>query len=409
MNGSGRNVSTRALTNNNGNKRAVAIVHLGGDEEGTAGGTFTGPETGYCPIAHRMVEAEEKHLSYGAVELRPSELNRGNTAERQRRLQQRRRQVQYGKETVGYTKYISVVPNRWEREFQNPMHPITPRPEFDCSKRTFDRYLNVWRRQLHLWDEYDPHNVAPQYTKIGIPTLGRLGLERVQNVPDEQQCGLLSFTPTTAQGITGGTACTPVVPRHVRREMSLSMPSALHQRSVPYPMSGFSTLSGPHSSSAGAPNVRSSSVCGGGSCSITNTPHTPYYGSTRSNSSYPLPFLSVLAQPTIYSPHWPDSSRQSSPNPHGTQRSYGYSYNSGGACSSVPAGCGMYMEGGNHYPNSSYSCRNHNSPYGGYRGTPHSSPNVYHYPYYNNGGSMNMAPPSPMCVGHEAWSNSQRQ
>ncbi|CBH09843.1 hypothetical protein, conserved [Trypanosoma brucei gambiense DAL972] len=412
-NGSSHIVSTRVL-NNNGNKRMVTIVHLGNDADCAGPGGYNASEPLQCPIALRMVEAEEKHLNYSGVELDPADLNRGDTTERARRLQQRLRQVQYGKETAGYENYIRAVPSRCDREFRNPMHPMTPRPEYDCSKRTFDRYLNVWRRQLHLWDDYDADNLAPQYTRIGIPTLGRLGLERVQNAADEQSCGFLSFTPTTAHGVVGtmaGTvACTPVVTRNQRRDVSVSMPSASHQRPGPYAVGGLSAVGGPHGPSMGMPNVCSSNVCGGGggTCSIPNTPHTPYYGSTHSNSSHMPPFLSVLAQPTIYSPHWADSSRQGSPIQHGAQRSVGYSYNSTSGCSAPGNGCGTYMDNTNHCWNNVYAGGYH-SPYGGHRATPHSSPNHHHYSYYNGAGVTNLAPPSPMCVGHEGWGNSLRQ
>lgn len=70
-----------------------------------------------------------------------------------RRLQQRIKQVGYGKETVGYQNYILQVPHHCrdplEREAR---HPVTPRVDLSVSKRQFDASLRRWRRALHQWD-----------------------------------------------------------------------------------------------------------------------------------------------------------------------------------------------------------------------------------------------------------------
>lgn len=95
---------------------------------------------------------QEPHLAYPHVVVPESQLNHGETEELRRRLEQRRKQIQYGKGTSGYSNYCKAVPHVSMRELYNPMHPITPRPEYNSSKRSFDKVLNAWRRQLHLWD-----------------------------------------------------------------------------------------------------------------------------------------------------------------------------------------------------------------------------------------------------------------
>ncbi|KAH9599435.1 Histone RNA hairpin-binding protein [Trypanosoma melophagium] len=435
------------------NRRVVSLDAA--ERHGGGGGLYQ------CPASFLLVMAEEKHLHYTGVELPLSELNTGDTAERARRLQQRQRQVQYGKETTGYSNYIRAVPSRGDREFRNPMHPVTPRPEYNCSKRTFDRYLNVWRRQLHLWDEYDPNNVAPQYTRIGIPTLSRLGLEPPPSTPDGQQSALpSSFTPL-ATHLGSGSACTPVMPRGGRRDIFIS--SASHQRQMAYTTEGNAGFVAAAAGGGGAvgacccgaPGVpphatnnmghmRPSSGCCGGSWSITNTPHTPFHGSTHSNSSHPPPLVSVLAQRPISSPFCADSSNQSSPNPYGGLRNSSGWYHAtgvGGSTSSVSAaaaaamggGCGSSSqnisganfnawEGGIYGCNSNQNCyasRGHYSPSGVHRHTPHSTPNHYqqHYYYGATGGNFQgggscgnmMNSSSPTCVCQETWGNSQRQ
>ncbi|ORC89632.1 uncharacterized protein TM35_000111660 [Trypanosoma theileri] len=441
--------STRLTSNVDANRRVVSI-----DAAERRNDLY------HCPISFRMVMEEEKHLHYTGVELPLSELNTGDTAERARRLQQRQRQVQYGKETVGYSNYTHAVPSRGDREFRNPMHPVTPRPEYNCSKRTFDRYLNIWRRQLHLWDDYDPNNVAPQYTRIGIPTLSRLGLEPPPSTPDGQQSALpSSFTPLATHG-GSGSACTPVMSRGGRRDIFIS--SASHQRQVPYTAEGNGGFVAAAAAAAGATtgvgvsgvppppannnmgHMRPSSGCGaGGSWSITNTPHTPFHGSTHSTSSHPPPLVSVLAQRPISSPFCADSPNQGSPNPYGGHRNSVNWYHSsglGGSTSSVAAAAAAAIGGGasscpsgpgnfNAWENGIYGCSSnhsgytshgHYSPSGGHRQTPHSTPNHYqqqqHY-YYGaaganmqggNCGNMINSPP-PTCVYQETWGNSQRQ
>jgi hypothetical protein len=70
------------------------------------------------------------------------------------RLRQRQKQVDLGKNTSGYDRYLSAVPraqrNLAEREAS---HPVTPDISRKCSKRAFDGVVKKWRRQLHqFWD-----------------------------------------------------------------------------------------------------------------------------------------------------------------------------------------------------------------------------------------------------------------
>ncbi|KAJ3183827.1 hypothetical protein HDU87_005943 [Geranomyces variabilis] len=65
-----------------------------------------------------------------------------------RRMEQRQKQIDYGKNTSGYQRYISIVPkNRRKRS-----DPETPKRETRCSKRCWDGLIRQWRRELHVWD-----------------------------------------------------------------------------------------------------------------------------------------------------------------------------------------------------------------------------------------------------------------
>jgi hypothetical protein len=119
---------------------------------------------------------QELYLNYTAVPIPADMMNLGETDERRRRLEQRRKQIVYGKETEGYAKYTTLVRRPCDREYHNPLHALTPRPEYDCSKRQFDRVLNTWRRQLHQWDDCDIDNPDPKFLPCGTATLGDLAL-----------------------------------------------------------------------------------------------------------------------------------------------------------------------------------------------------------------------------------------
>eukprot|EP01012_Entosiphon_sulcatum_P048083 TRINITY_DN660_c0_g1_i1.p1 TRINITY_DN660_c0_g1~~TRINITY_DN660_c0_g1_i1.p1 ORF type:complete len:263 (+),score=37.01 TRINITY_DN660_c0_g1_i1:64-852(+) len=69
----------------------------------------------------------------------------------QHKINQRMKQIQYGKNTIGYHMYIQAIPVE-QREEGNERHPVTPRVDQQCSKRNWDAQVQKWRRDLHLWD-----------------------------------------------------------------------------------------------------------------------------------------------------------------------------------------------------------------------------------------------------------------
>lgn len=69
----------------------------------------------------------------------------------ERRIQQRLKQILFGKNTKGYDNYLQAVPKE-KRLIGNLTHPVTPDAYDDCSKRAFDGRLKKWRRALHQWD-----------------------------------------------------------------------------------------------------------------------------------------------------------------------------------------------------------------------------------------------------------------
>jgi len=72
----------------------------------------------------------------------------------EKRLAARQKQIDYGKNTVGYARYCELVP----RDKRRPEDPRTPDKYRVCSKRSWDGQIRKWRRALH---KYDPPGTAP--------------------------------------------------------------------------------------------------------------------------------------------------------------------------------------------------------------------------------------------------------
>ncbi|XP_023242573.1 oocyte-specific histone RNA stem-loop-binding protein 2-like [Centruroides sculpturatus] len=63
-------------------------------------------------------------------------------------LERREKQIQYGKITPEYQKYISEIPKRKRSKH----HPRTPNKHRKYSRRSWDKQIRIWRSQLHQWD-----------------------------------------------------------------------------------------------------------------------------------------------------------------------------------------------------------------------------------------------------------------
>ena len=70
------------------------------------------------------------------------------------RLAQRQKQLEMGYATAAYALYVRCVSLAQREEARREDgHPVTPRKEQKCSKRSWDGQVRKWRRQLHDWDE----------------------------------------------------------------------------------------------------------------------------------------------------------------------------------------------------------------------------------------------------------------
>lgn len=75
------------------------------------------------------------------------------------RISQRLKQIEYGKNTIGYYKYSRAVSRDSRRR---GLDPETPDARQACSKRSFDGQVRKWRRALHAWDDYEGDG-RPEY------------------------------------------------------------------------------------------------------------------------------------------------------------------------------------------------------------------------------------------------------
>ncbi|XP_055584944.1 histone RNA hairpin-binding protein [Uranotaenia lowii] len=63
-------------------------------------------------------------------------------------LERRQKQIDYGKNTLGYENYCREVP----RDKRSKDHPKTPPKHIKYSRRAWDGLVKVWRKKLHCFD-----------------------------------------------------------------------------------------------------------------------------------------------------------------------------------------------------------------------------------------------------------------
>lgn len=81
-----------------------------------------------------------------------------------RRLEQRQKQVEYGKNTIGYDRYISLVPKHARKKGD----PVTPDRNLKCSKRCWDGLVRAWRRNLHVYDPTSSHESSSETLPLSV-------------------------------------------------------------------------------------------------------------------------------------------------------------------------------------------------------------------------------------------------
>ncbi|XP_068745351.1 histone RNA hairpin-binding protein-like isoform X1 [Montipora capricornis] len=109
-----------------------------------------------------LVEEEEKKAISQQEETNPrpkrklllSEAQKQNPSKQknlpvnEHRLEKRQKQIDFGKNTLAYGRYIAAV----KREDRTKDDPNTPNKFQSCSTRSWVGQVKIWRRKLHVWD-----------------------------------------------------------------------------------------------------------------------------------------------------------------------------------------------------------------------------------------------------------------